>query len=321
MNRFWSWTAAALLFVRDTLLMAWGAMIGPLHFLLPLLMLATGGRALAQGAGLPTFDPVSWGSNPFELGAVLLFLIAAIKRAVEQSALKDKREVHNPWLWRGVAVVMGQAGAFGLHYGRFGAELNLYGMLPPLSVAAFGLVAAGVAMGFRDLLKTALGWLAQAWATKPSSPATAQKTVPASTQPGQGTIVATTVATTAPPSGLENLGPREAPAAPPAASEPLPSGLEDGPPPEAFDTAPRALLGLPSLGGLTSLPPAVQATLTGLLAQAFGGSVPAQVAVEYALRLAPLVPDLADGSPYLSADNRNRVLDIVLDLKKKAGLT
>lgn len=91
------------------------------------------------------------------------------------------------------------------------------------------------------------------------------------------------------------------------------SGLEPIP---GLDTAPLGLLG--------NLPPQVveqgiEVVITQLLAQAGMQATPQQL-VRVAARLAVTAPDLMDGSAYLSAENRARILDVILDLKAGSAL-
>lgn len=126
-----------------------------------LALLAWGGVAAAQSTDvLSAIDPTSWGKSPFYFGGFILLAIAAIKRAAEQEQFKKYGQITgNPWLWRGLAVVLGIGGAFGLSIANFGAELVLFGLVSPWTIVLFGLASSIVAMGGRDLLKQALGWI------------------------------------------------------------------------------------------------------------------------------------------------------------------
>ncbi|WP_019584650.1 hypothetical protein [Deinococcus apachensis] len=147
------------------------------------------GSALAQGdpgSGL-TFDPVGWGKSPYAFGAFLLLLIAAIKRAAEQPQYaKYGQVIGNPWLWRFLAVLFGEVGSTGLYLGKFGAQLPLFGLDVPWSVAFFGLASAIVAMGFRDLLKTVIGWITVYWGNRKGTPTSAPAPEPSGPPPLSG---------------------------------------------------------------------------------------------------------------------------------------
>lgn len=74
-------------------------------------------------------------------------------------------------------------------------------------------------------------------------------------------------------------------------------------------TAPQSLVGLPAvdLGSLTDL---IVLVLTGA-----GLSPTQERLVRVTAALAPVAPDLLDGDVHLSAENRNRILQVVMDLK------
>ncbi|WP_414656767.1 hypothetical protein ACINK0_11395 [Deinococcus sp. VB343] len=96
------------------------------------------------------------------------------------------------------------------------------------------------------------------------------------------------------------------PGAPASDIEPIPG----------LDTAP--------LGLLSSLPPQVveqgiEVVISQMLAQAGLQATPQQL-VRVAARLAVVTPDLMDGNAYLSAENRNRILGVILDLKAGGDL-
>jgi hypothetical protein len=159
------------------------------------------GVAIAQElGGLPPLDPTGWGASPFTFGAFLTLVIATIKRGVETSTLaKYGQVVSNPWLWRGVGFTLSIAGAFGLHLSKFGAELLLFGLVSPWSVLLFALASWLVSMGYRDFLKSALGWVGQASAARaPAVTASTDIQPPASVKaaPPVGGL----------PSGIEPIG-------------------------------------------------------------------------------------------------------------------
>lgn len=109
----------------------------------------------------------------------------------------------------------------------------------------------------------------------------------------------------------------------PATSAPVaaPAGADvAGPPAAAFDEA-LQVRGLMSLPTGAVLPAAALATLRALLGDLLPASLTREQALTLALRLAPVVQDLAlDGSPYLSEPSRQRVLAVVQDLRAEWGL-
>jgi|GEM_PF-6958072 len=113
--------------------------------------------ALAQDAvmGVPSVDLGAWGRDLFSFALPITFLVAHFKRAGERRGWRVP-----PVAWWTLAVVLGVAGAFGLHGGGFGAELRVYGAEYPVSVVLFGVLAGFVAAGFRDFVKGAVGWRA-----------------------------------------------------------------------------------------------------------------------------------------------------------------
>lgn len=124
------------------------------------LLLSWTGVAFAQDTTFPAIDPTGWGASPFVFGAFLTLVMAAIKRWSEQAALAKYGSITgNPWLWRGVVLVLALVGAFGLNIAKYGAELVLFGLVSPWTVLLFALASALVAMGYRDLLKQALSWI------------------------------------------------------------------------------------------------------------------------------------------------------------------
>ena len=158
------------------------------------LLLLFAGVAFAQDSGFPAIDPSGWGGSPFVFGAFLTLVVAAIKRAVEGWKLeKYGQEFGNPWLWRGVVLLLALTGSFGLNIARYGAELVLFGLVSPWTVVLFALASALVAMGYRDLLKSALGWIGG-------------PTLPDPVQPDViGELVPPESLKTVPPSGLEPI--------------------------------------------------------------------------------------------------------------------
>lgn len=81
----------------------------------------------------------------------------------------------SPWLWRGFALLLGVGMAFGLAGAQYGAALTVYGLVSPWSVLAFGAASALIAMGYRDFLKSVLGWVGQARPTTPAPLPTASE--------------------------------------------------------------------------------------------------------------------------------------------------
>lgn len=74
-----------------------------------------------------------------------------------------------------------------------------------------------------------------------------------------------------------------------------------------------------SLVQALALAPAVLATLRQVLAELLPEQLTAAQAAELAIHLAPVIADLADGSPYLSAENRGRLLDAACDVLNGAA--
>ncbi len=246
------------------------------------LLLAWGGAAFAQGEVFPNIDPTGWGGSPFVFGAFLTLVVAAIKRAVEGWKLEKYGQItSNPWLWRGVVVALALAGAFGLNIAKYGAELVLFGLISPWTVMLFAVASALVAMGYRDLLKSALGWIGG-----PSLPGTPvdPALLPASTEP-------------APPSGVE----------------PIPgTGLG------LFSVASFGGLG-GAVAGLLG-PQSIDILVEVLLKAAGLQGTPLQM-FRVGAKLAVVAPDLLDGDLHLSSENLARINNAILDLKAAGGLT
>lgn len=119
-------------------------------FLLLTLALALSGMAGAQDA-LPGFDPHAWGSNPFSLAAVVLFVTASLKRAADRRGL-----VVRAWAWITCSVLLGIAGAVVLNLLGYGATLGVWPY--PWATVLFGTLAGLSASGFRDFAKTVSDW-------------------------------------------------------------------------------------------------------------------------------------------------------------------
>lgn len=271
--------------VVNTALLVWAHAVWGLA-----LLLAWGGYAFAQGADFPTIDPTGWGGSPFAFGAFLTLVTAAIKRAVEGWKLERYGHItSNPWLWRGVVLVLALVGAFGLNIAKYGAELVLFGLVSPWTVLLFALASALVAMGYRDLLKSALGWIGG----------------PVLAEPAQQPVV---VGEIQPPADLK--------APPPSGFEPLNLTLPDS-------TAPtRGLMSVASFPGMGG--PLVEAglgaLLTWVLTQLHLPPTGENIA-RLALKLGKVLPDLAfDGDAHLSWRNRADILDVAEELKAMGGL-
>lgn len=147
--------------------------------------------------------------NPVGLGLLIFGMVQTVKR---QAEAHKPPILWNPWIWRGLAALIGVTCAALLHIWTGNAELGAQGWP---GVFVFGLVAAVTAVAGRDGLKTVLEWSG-------SGTQVTRTTTQASTP--DGATVATT--TTTAPAGV-------IPA--PAVS------TQDGPPPEAFEQAARPL--------------------------------------------------------------------------------
>lgn len=268
--------------VVNTALLVWAHAVWGLA-----LLLAWGGYAFAQDTTFPTIDPTGWGGSPFAFGAFLTLVTAAIKRAVEGWKLEKYGHITgNPWLWRGVVLVLALVGAFGLNIAKYGAELVLFGLVSPWTVLLFALASALVAMGYRDLLKSALGWIGG----------------PVLAEPAQQPAV---IGEIQPPADLK--------APPPSGIEPIPG-------------APLGLLNVASFGGAGGLvagflgPQSIDMLVEVLLKAAGLQGTPLQM-FRVGAKLAVVAPDLLDGDPHLSSENLARINNAILDLKKAGGLT
>ncbi|AIZ44888.1 hypothetical protein QR90_06860 [Deinococcus radiopugnans] len=247
-----------------------------------LALLAWGGVAAAQSTDvLSAIDPTSWGKSPFYFGGFILLAIAAIKRAAEQEQFKKYGQITgNPWLWRGLAVVLGIGGAFGLSIANFGAELVLFGLVSPWTIVLFGLASSIVAMGGRDLLKQALGWIGGP--NLPGAPVDATLTAP--TEP-------------APPSGFEPLN-----LTVPGSTQGL-----------------MSVASFPGMGG-PLVEAGLSALLTWVLTQLHLPPTAeniARLALKLGKVLPDLA---FDGDAHLSWRNRAAILDVAEELKAMGGL-
>lgn len=120
------------------------------------LALALFGVTLAQ-TGMPSMDPKVLGASPWSLGAAVFFLMSSLKRWADQNG-----KTLSPWFWRGMALLIGVAGAFCLYVAHYGAELVVGNLAFPYTVLLFGLLSGAFGAGYRDALKTAFSWLATA---------------------------------------------------------------------------------------------------------------------------------------------------------------
>jgi hypothetical protein len=241
----------------------------------PLLMWCS---ALAQVVDPALLDPRLAGASPFGLGAIVLLIMASVKRANERR--RDRAGqlaplIRSAWIWYVLALVLGVAGAFLLFALKYGAVLALFGLGVPWSVVCFGLASGIVGAGYRDLLKSALGWV------------------------GQGG-----------PVGIQSAP------EPPIASELLPpDGVIGTPPDGARSSQTAAPLGVLGMTGNRL------DDLVGWALQQAGLTAPGPAAyLRVGAKLAMVAPDLLDGDPHLSAENRDRVLAVVMDLKRLGGL-
>lgn len=266
------------------------------------LALLSCGYAFAQ-EGLPDMgaDPLGWlrmmAGNPVALGLVVFGLVETWKR---NAARREPPLNWQPWRWWTVAFVIGMTSSVAL---RFAAGLLPSGV--PLTLADLpavlmnGVLAGVVAIAGRDGARTLLGWIF------PERPA-----------PGAQTSSTGAAAQAAGPSeGDPTAPPAEAFQAAEAARTMQAMGLSAG---RGVDAV--AALGLMGgspttfLGPVGALAPAVLATLRQILAELLPEQLTAAQAAELALRLAPVIVDLADGSPYLSAEHRGRLLDAARDV-------
>lgn len=90
-------------------------------------------------------------------------------------------------------------------------------------------------------------------------------------------------------------------------------------PPSGFEP----MTGLTGVQGFAGLPAVATGLLSNLIADVLREAkllaTPEQV-MRVALALAPVAPDLLDGDVHLSAENRNRILRVVMDLKATGTL-
>ena len=104
------------------------------------------GTAWAQGV-LPTTDPSQLGGDVTALAATLLFIVQFIKRQFERQGRPLKW-----WMTVVVTVALGESISALLFYAGYGAKFG--STAPPLSWILFGLVAALISSGVKDLLTT-----------------------------------------------------------------------------------------------------------------------------------------------------------------------
>ncbi|CAM3837321.1 hypothetical protein [Deinococcus frigens] len=257
------------------------------------LLLAWGGVAFAQGMDpFPTVDPTGWGKSPYTFGIFLMLAIAAIKRAVDDRIQKQEnlsklaKVSSNPWVWRGLALVLGVGGAFGLNIARYGAELVLFGLVSPWSIVLFGLASTVVAVGGYDLLKKFLSLIGG----------------PVLLEPAQQPAVISEVQ---PPTDLKSP--------PPSGIEPIPGpglGLLNVASFTEVGSAVASLLGPQSIDVLVEM----------LLKAAGLQGTPLQM-FRVGAKLAMVAPDLLDGNIHLSSENLATLNNVILDLKAAGGLT
>lgn len=115
----------------------------PVTLLLGVLLLGT---AWAQGV-LPTTDPSQLGADVTTLAATLLFIVQFIKRQFERQGRPLRW-----WVTLVVTLALGETISALLFYAGYGAKFG--NTVPPVSWILFGLVAAVIASGLKDLLTT-----------------------------------------------------------------------------------------------------------------------------------------------------------------------
>jgi hypothetical protein len=115
----------------------------PVALVLGVLLL---GKAWAQGM-LPTTDPSQLGADVSTMAVTLLFIVQFIKRQFECQG-KPLRW----WVTLVITLVLGELISALLFYAGYGAKFG--NTVPPVSWILFGLVAAVIASGAKDLLTT-----------------------------------------------------------------------------------------------------------------------------------------------------------------------
>ncbi|WP_143342077.1 hypothetical protein [Deinococcus indicus] len=253
------------------------------RWLLALFLLACG-YAFAQPV-VPDLgaDPLGWlrmmAGNPVALGLVVFGLVETWKR---NAARREPPLNWQPWRWWTLAFLIGMGSSVALSFGA--------GLLPggaPLTLADLptallnGVLAGVVAIAGRDGTRTVLGWI---WPAGGAGSAAVQAggTGPATLPVGQG------------------------------------EGEPDAPPASAFQAAETTRLPLGLLGHSQqpvtperTLMPAVLASLRQVLAESLPEWLTAAQASELAVELTPVIADLADGRAYLSAEDREQVLNVL----------
>lgn len=115
----------------------------PVALVLGALLLGTAG---AQGV-LPTTDPSQLGGDVTTLAATLLFIVQFIKRQFERQGRPLRW-----WVTLVITLALGEAISALLFFAGYGAKFG--NTVPPVSWLLFGLVAAVIASGLKDLLTT-----------------------------------------------------------------------------------------------------------------------------------------------------------------------
>ncbi|TSA80779.1 hypothetical protein FNU79_16175 [Deinococcus detaillensis] len=95
---------------------------------------------------------VALAGSPVSLGLLVFGLVATIKRDFER---RKPPITWNPWLWRGIAAVVGMALSLTIYAVTGKATLGQPGWI---GAALFGFFAAVVSVAGRDGLKTVLGY-------------------------------------------------------------------------------------------------------------------------------------------------------------------
>lgn len=248
------------------------------------------GWAAAQVTGLEGFDPKQAGANPFVLGGFVLLVMAQLKRAAERrypDLATRPAWASSAWFWFGLSEAIGVLSAFVLYALKYGAELALFGLGFPWTVALFGLAAGIVGSGYRDLLKTVLGWLDRGPAALvlPAAPAA----------PGEPVMVG-------------EITPPEEVKSPPSGLEPIPG----------MNGQVRGFLG----GGavLDSVTDLALGQLVELLLQQANLNPKAENVARVTAHLLKVAPDLVDGDLRVRWNRRADVLDTIMQLKVEGGL-
>ncbi|AWT34598.1 hypothetical protein DM785_02775 [Deinococcus actinosclerus] len=112
-----------------------------------ILLLAVFASTSLAAAALPITDPSKLGGDVTALAGAVLFIVQFLKRQFERQGKKL------PW-WGTIAltVAVGQVLGALLFYSGYGARFG--SSAPPMTWITFGLVASGIAAGFKDFAAT-----------------------------------------------------------------------------------------------------------------------------------------------------------------------